>query len=490
MQNLVFNRDEFSVLLYQLNTLLEQQRHIKKTLLAYLEKISAYINNSNSPENAATITPRLADVQDIFENIKNIIDKILELKQFLENVSNSSSSSVITFEKYYETQLELEKQIYKNNDLYNSFIENTKSFITLDLSDLDFSIPEAFFITDELENKEQTEEKYFDEFSAVEDVTISSEIVEETNTSTNETINTTTDNNEEIVVEEITESSESIETIENPEENTFLEDTPVIDKTPILIEDNSDISKELSNDDSAPFMEDTIIESNFEEEPSLLEASDDSVSDNSNNEIPDEVLEENNNVVLDKTATTPIEENKEIQNEESTDSSITSTAFMEDTIVEEELSQEPPIEIEKPDTPIVAEVDEELSLVEKTLFINEYNNTAILPYSILDLEEYFSDNPEKYSSLHDIIDQEYTVSLNNYVNNSITRFKETYKLAKSKSNLSVLESLNFAKKVFNIDNVQPVVIAACSNIDELSSYIDCLENDNLNSFEYFKIINQ
>lgn len=490
MQNLVFNRDEFSVLLYQLNTLLEQQRHIKKTLLAYLEKISAYINNSNSPENAATITPRLADVQDIFENIKNIIDKILELKQFLENVSNSSSSSVITFEKYYETQLELEKQIYKNNDLYNSFIENTKSFITLDLSDLDFSIPEAFFITDELENKEQTEEKYFDEFSAVEDVTISSEIVEETNTSTNETINTTTDNNEEIVVEEITESSESIETIENPEENTFLEDTPVIDKTPILIEDNSDISKELSNDDSAPFMEDTIIESNFEEEPSLLEASDDSVSDNSNNEIPDEVLEENNNVVLDKTATTPIEENKEIQNEESTDSSITSTAFMEDTIVEEELSQEPPIEIEKPDTPVVAEVDEELSLIEKTLFINEYNNTAILPYSILDLEEYFSDNPEKYSSLHDIIDQEYTVSLNNYVNNSITRFKETYKLAKSKSNLSVLESLNFAKKVFNIDNVQPVVIAACSNIEELSSYIDCLENDNLNSFEYFKIINQ
>lgn len=490
MQNLVFNRDEFSVLLYQLNTLLEQQRHIKKTLLAYLEKISAYINNSNSPENAATITPRLADVQDIFENIKNIIDKILELKQFLENVSNSSSSSVITFEKYYETQLELEKQIYKNNDLYNSFIENTKSFITLDLSDLDFSIPEAFFITDELENKEQTEEKYFDEFSAVEDVTISSEIVEETNTSTNETINTTTDNNEEIVVEEITESSESIETIENPEENTFLEDTPVIDKTPILIEDNSDISKELSNDDSAPFMEDTIIESNFEKEPSLLEASDDSVSDNSNNEIPDEVLEENNNVVLDKTATTPIEENKEIQNEESTDSSITSTAFMEDTIVEEELSQEPPIEIEKPDTPVVAEVDEELSLIEKTLFINEYNNTAILPYSILDLEEYFSDNPEKYSSLHDIIDQEYTVSLNNYVNNSITRFKETYKLAKSKSNLSVLESLNFAKKVFNIDNVQPVVIAACSNIEELSSYIDCLENDNLNSFEYFKIINQ
>lgn len=490
MQNLVFNRDEFSVLLYQLNTLLEQQRHIKKTLLAYLEKISAYINNSNSPENAATITPRLADVQDIFENIKNIIDKILELKQFLENVSNSSSSSVITFEKYYETQLELEKQIYKNNDLYNSFIENTKSFITLDLSDLDFSIPEAFFITDEIENKEQTEEKYFDEFSAVEDVTISSEIVEETNPSTNETINTTTDNNEEIVVEEITESSESIETIENPEENTFLEDTPVMEETPILIEDNSDISKELSNDDSAPFMEDTIIESDFEEEPSILEASVDSVCDNSNNEIPDEVLEENNNVVLDKTATTPIEENKEIQNEESTDSSITSTAFMEDTIVAEELSQEPPIEIEKTDTPVVAEVDEETSLVEKTLFINEYNNTAILPYSILDLEEYFSDNPEKYSSLHDIIDQEYTVSLNNYVNNSITRFKETYKLAKSKSNLSVLESLNFAKKVFNIDNVQPVVIAACSNIDELSSYIDCLENDKLNSFEYFKIINQ
>ena len=209
MQNLVFNRDEFSVLLYQLNTLLEQQRHIKKTLLAYLEKISAYINNSNSPENTATITPRLADVQDIFENIKNIIDKILELKQFLENVSNSSSSNVITFEKYYETQLELEKQIYKNNDLYKSFIENTKSFINLDLSDLDFSIPEAFFITDDLENrgKTQTEEEYFDESSAVEDVTISSEIVEETNPSIDDTKNT--NNTEENFLEKTTENSES-----------------------------------------------------------------------------------------------------------------------------------------------------------------------------------------------------------------------------------------------------------------------------------------
>lgn len=479
MQNLVFNRDEFSVLLYQLNTLLEQQRHIKKTLLAYLEKISAYINNSNSPENTATITPRLADVQDIFENIKNIIDKILELKQFLENVSNSSSSNVITFEKYYETQLELEKQIYKNNDLYKSFIENTKSFINLDLSDLDFSIPEAFFITDDLENrgKTQTEEEYFDESSAVEDVTISSEIVEETNPSIDDTINT--NNNEENVLEKTTENSESLELVENSEETPFLEDTPVIEENPILI---SDISKETSNNNSAPFMEDTIVENDFEEEPSLLESSDNSINDNSDSEIPDGVLEE--------TATTPIEETKKTQNEETTDSTETSTAFMEDTIVAEELSQEPPIEIEEQDTPVVAEVEEETSLVEKTLFINEYNNTAILPYSILDLEEYFSDNPEKYSSLHDIIDQEYTVSLNNYVNNSITRFKETYRLAKSKSNLSVLESLNFAKKVFKIDNVQPVVIAACSSIDELSSYIDCLENNKLNSFEYFKIINQ
>ena len=114
----------------------------------------------------------------------------------------------------------------------------------------------------------------------------------------------------------------------------------------------------------------------------------------------------------------------------------------------------------------------------------------ILPYSISELEECFSNNPEKYSCIQDIIDKEYTVSMNTYKNVSFSRFREAFNLAKNKSNLSFIDALNLANELFFNSNVEPAIIAACRNIDELDIYLSCLEDDELEDFKCFQIIHK
>lgn len=126
--------------------------------------------------------------------------------------------------------------------------------------------------------------------------------------------------------------------------------------------------------------------------------------------------------------------------------------------------------------------------IENTLLILEKKKIAILPYSVIELEDCFSNNPEKYSSIQDIINKEYTVSLNKYKNASFSRFKEAFNLAKNKSHLSFIKSLDLANELFFNTNLNPVVITACKNIDELDIYLSCLEYNILDKFKCFNIL--
>ena len=127
-------------------------------------------------------------------------------------------------------------------------------------------------------------------------------------------------------------------------------------------------------------------------------------------------------------------------------------------------------------------------LQEKSLIINRKLGIAILPYSISDLDELFLDNPEKYSSIQDIIDKEYTVHLKDFENTSISRYKEGFKLAKEKSNYTFSQAANFAKKLLIESEITSLIIASCKNVEELDFYIECLNNNELDNFNYFKII--
>ena len=131
---------------------------------------------------------------------------------------------------------------------------------------------------------------------------------------------------------------------------------------------------------------------------------------------------------------------------------------------------------------------ENLHLNENVLLVSEKNKNVVLPYSTVELEIFFSDHPEKYSSIQDIIDKEYTLPLKYYKHAAISRFKEAFYLARKKSKLSFLKSLSLANEVFFNSNLNPAIITACRNVDELYIYLSCLDYNALDKFNCFKIV--
>ena len=437
MKKNVFDKGTVNEQLVLLSKHLETQRNAKKSLLSYLEKVSEYISNENITEDSEALVSCLNSVQDIFDNIKNITDKLIELRLFLENISKSTSLNVIDFEKYNTQFIELEENIKRTNTSYNNFMENLVSLNLIDFSELEYEKLEPTIIEKTIDNN--TTVNYqpvaLEGIHSLEAFEKMIETISETEANLeNEDINNTT----ETTVNEINNSSNNIETINVvPVENTNIETTENID------------SKETEISNTSIVTEETI--DTVEKITSITEN-----SETTNLKTQDESFTTEDIVEEPNTIENAIEEIENIDNKENvTNRESVTTNFLE-----------------------------------KTLFINYKSNTAILPYSLFDLEEAFSENPEKYSSINDIIKKEYTVSLDDYTNNSISRFKQTFKLAKEKSHLPFFKSLSYANRLFFESDVEPIIIAACDSIHELDCYLEYLNNDFTTPFNCFNIINQ
>ena len=362
----VFNKNTVEEQYVLLSNLLEGQRKIKKILLTYLEKVSEHISNTDNSEYSESLVSCLSNVQSLIDNIKLNIDKLIELKLFIDNISNSNSLNIIDFEKYKNQFIDLTEKINSTNMSYNTFMENLTAIPAIDFSNLEY---EKIDIPTTLEN-------------------IENELYETTNSN------------------------------ENKEE--------------IITENTENKISEISG------------------------------TNNSTN-ITEEITENNT-------------ENTIVENSEET------------VIIEESASENIENEISKMPETSNSDESNKTNFIEKTLLINYKTDIAILPYSLFDLEEYFSENPEKYSSISDIIEKEYTVSLKDYKNNSISRFKETFKLARDKNHFSFFEALNYANKLKSETEVEPIIIAACESVHELDCYLECLYNDSITSFNCFNII--
>lgn len=119
-----------------------------------------------------------------------------------------------------------------------------------------------------------------------------------------------------------------------------------------------------------------------------------------------------------------------------------------------------------------------------TLLISEKQEKIFLPYTLKDLSN-FTATSEK--SIEDIIRENFIIPINKFKNPTISRFKETYNLAKNKSNYSTLKSFNFAVEVMFKYSLNPAIIVACKNADELKDYLNCLKEQKLDLFKPFKI---
>ena len=142
----------------------------------------------------------------------------------------------------------------------------------------------------------------------------------------------------------------------------------------------------------------------------------------------------------------------------------------------------------KIEIPFVPEFNSDPVTDNKTLTISEKTGKVYLPYLVEDLKKYLEENPKKYSSLRDLVNQKYILPLNYYKNSSYARFKEAYKLIREREKGSIQQALNLAFELLFNYNLDPAIISACKNQDELDIYLDCLEDNEIDDFYCFDIV--
>ena len=123
------------------------------------------------------------------------------------------------------------------------------------------------------------------------------------------------------------------------------------------------------------------------------------------------------------------------------------------------------------------------------LLISEVDNKILLPYTIQEINNLLDTYPDVYKTPADVIEQEFTLSYNFCKKNPIiTRFREAYYLYRNKEMRSVWESFIFAKSLMFMSNYAPAVVAAVKSEKQLNSYLECLDNNRVDTdFKYFKI---
>lgn len=121
-----------------------------------------------------------------------------------------------------------------------------------------------------------------------------------------------------------------------------------------------------------------------------------------------------------------------------------------------------------------------------TLLISEKENLVYLPYKKKNIENILMVS-EKYSTPEDVIKDIYTVSLSKYTNSASARFREGFNLMRKKECASFFKSVDLGLELFSRYDLNPAVITACQNLDELDIYLDCLETNELEKFNIFNI---
>ena len=122
----------------------------------------------------------------------------------------------------------------------------------------------------------------------------------------------------------------------------------------------------------------------------------------------------------------------------------------------------------------------------KVLLISELQNKVFLPYTVDELQQQLKEN-KKYSNLKEIIENEYIIPFDRYKNSIISHFKEAYNLMRKKEHSSITDSLNLALELSFNNLLNPAIITACKNLDELDIYLDYLSSNELDKFNLFEI---
>lgn len=121
------------------------------------------------------------------------------------------------------------------------------------------------------------------------------------------------------------------------------------------------------------------------------------------------------------------------------------------------------------------------------LLISEKDQLAYLPYHYSDLEEIYQNGYSSYCSIEDIINNLYVLPLKRFEHSSISRFKEAFNLVYNKEKGSFTHAIELGLELMFKYELNPIIIAACRNLDELDIYLDCLDENEIYDFDCFEI---
>lgn len=121
------------------------------------------------------------------------------------------------------------------------------------------------------------------------------------------------------------------------------------------------------------------------------------------------------------------------------------------------------------------------------LIVSEQDQVAYLPYFYNTVENIYINNTNTYTSIQEVIKDLYIVPLDSFKYAPIARFREALNLILHKDNGSIFKALDLGLELMFNYHLNPIVIAACRNLDELDIYLDCLAENELQDYKCFEI---
>lgn len=454
-----------------------------------------------------------SDVQDEVSEIVNTEADILE-----ENIVLDEENTIESLTENTETIIENVEENTENTETNQKIDELTNNFrkMLIDLSNND-SKPE---------NASELISSYFQEISQLSPNTINEELKDleneveiyeetqnlETDVKTYEEVNEDLNIQENDVPENIADYSiytegENIDDIGEEINNYYKIPNIENNLTEVVIKDEiiSDVQEELGNTE-------TNIENSVEVEDNNIGTSEKVLTDTTNiqdktseevitndADVKDETLEVNNSLDNDIEVPETITRHKiQIGEYESSYvnngfgydlgsnftnniafSNNNNTNIIDESVIQEELLKNKLKKI------ITAAADNE------TLIISEKTNKIYLPYKIAELVNYIDNYPNVYSSLSDVVEQEFILPFDYFMKHPYkSRFFETYNLIRNRQGRSPISALGYGLKLIHKTNLNPAIIASCKNEEELKNYIYYLDSNRLNEFKAFNIIYQ
>lgn len=121
------------------------------------------------------------------------------------------------------------------------------------------------------------------------------------------------------------------------------------------------------------------------------------------------------------------------------------------------------------------------------LIVSEKEQKAYLPFFYETVKEIYQNPENHYATLQDVVEDLYVVPLENFKNSCLARFREAFHLIREKEKGSVSKALDLGLELMFRHELNPIIVAACRNLDELDIYLSYLEDNQAYEFSCFEI---